>query len=195
MSSTETIIGITAEDKIETSSLKTDDSKSVKKANSVTTVEKQDDYEKETVIEFGKDLFTPEIILDSVIKSGKPFTTGSVTAADYFPTNQPISRITIREKGSKKEKTTEQKNTYDSTSKSSKEQIWLVVTTKREVTYRYKAKIKNVVTSGPSFWQKIKTGFFIFLIVAIVAVGEYFKIWGKLWLWWLVIWNRFKKKK
>lgn len=193
-----TSIKASTANKIDSSSLKTESSAQVKKDNTVTTVEKEDDYEKETVIEFGEGL--TKTAIDSAIASGKPFSTILITsdgslaipAEDYF---QPIRKITIKEKGTRKEKSTTEANTYDSTSKSSKEQVWLVVTTKMQVVTKTNIKKKDVVTSGPTFWQKIKRFFVLIVIAAVIFVGWYFKIWSRLWLWWLMIWNRLKKKK
>ena len=65
----------------------------LKKDNTVTTVEKEDNYVKETVIEF------------EPVKS-------DIKAADYFPI---IKKTTIKETGIKKEKQTIASNKVDST--------------------------------------------------------------------------------
>jgi len=107
-------LDITTSEKIDSSNLKSTDSVSVKKDNSITTVETEDNYKRETVIEFDtsrlndwiKNLgpgLTQEFI-DSMNDSGQPVKTGWITAADYFPKNlNSVKKITIRETGTKKE--------------------------------------------------------------------------------------------
>lgn len=159
------------------------DSVVVKKDNSVTTIEKSDDYEKETVIEFDT---------SNNFRLYNPMGVFKADPADYFPI---VAKITIREKGTKKEKTTEQKNTYDSASVKT-DYIIVVTTTTEVITYK-KSLVKNkqVVTSGPTFWQKFKLIIFLIIGFAVIVLGWYYRVWSRLWLWWLAILKRFKRKE
>ena len=194
-SSSTTVLETSSAEKLDSASLKTVDSTSVKKGNTITVIEKEVDYDKETVIEFDTtwDVGVTNSLIDSMKETGQSLKTGWVTAADYLSA-QPVIRITIREKGSRKEKYTSEANTYDSTSKSSKDHLWVVVATTREVTYKNTTKKKDVVTSGPTFFQKFKTFLLLIIIVAILIVGQYFRIWVKIWLWLLYLWGKLKKR-
>lgn len=88
--------------KVDSSAKKSIDSTGVKKNNVVTVKESEDNYTKETVIEFVNPL-------GNIPDSGKPsFTT---PAKDYF---SAVAKITIKEKGVKKAKEVKTDNSTDS---------------------------------------------------------------------------------
>lgn len=124
------------------------DSVSVKKDNTVTTVEKSDDYEKETVIEF-----------DTMPNGGGFIYPNPVE--DYF---QPVKRITIKEKGTKKENIVIATNKQDSTVLIKRTDTQVITTT----------TIKNKDKKTTSYWGWL----WISLIAAAVwFAGWYFGIW------------------
>lgn len=88
--------------KVDSSAKKSIDSSSVKKNNVVTLKESEDNYTKETVIEFVNPL-------GNIPDSGKPSFT--IPAKDYFPA---VAKITIKEKGIKKAKEVKTDNSTDS---------------------------------------------------------------------------------
>ena len=139
--------------KIDSSTLKAVDSTSVKKDNTITTIEKQDDYEKETVIEF-----------DTVNHSSE-----KSPAEDYF---SPIIKITIKEKGIKKEKSSIQTNILDSSRKLSTETADLrkITDTKLHKT----ETVKNKEVKRTSYWGWLWIGI---ITIAVIIAGWYFRVW------------------
>lgn len=143
--------------KIDSNVVKKIDSVSVKKDNTVTTVEKEDDYTKETVIEF-----------DSTTRSSTP-------AADYFPA---IRKITIKEKGIKKEKQIIAANTIDSSQVTKNETLDLTKTVNTDV--KKTEVVKNKVVKRTSYW-----GWLWFLLIPVVWLAG----------WWLGLWPLIPKRK
>jgi len=176
--------------KIDSNVTKTDEATTVKKDNTVTTIEKQDDYTKETVIEFSTD-FAPGVTkkqFDSLRDSGKPLTTLTkedftdwITNTDYFP---PVRKITIKETGIKKEKHIIAANTVDSSTVSKKETVDFTKTVNTEL---HKTEVvKNKTVKRTSYWGWLWIALFA---GGVFAVGWYFGWWR-----WLFAWIKQRKK-
>lgn len=135
--------------KIDSSSIKSIDSVSVKKDNTVTTVEKEDNYVKETTIEY------------------EPVTP-TVTSKDYFPI---IKKTTIKETGIKKEKQTVVADTYDSLKLVTTNEVDVKKETATDLHKTISTKDKQVERT--SYW-----GWLWFLLIPVVWVGGwYFGLW------------------
>lgn len=173
--------------KIDSNVVKAVDSVNVKKDNTVTTVEKEDNYTKVTTVEFEpsglakwlRDL-GPGVTgtaIDSMNKIGQPLTTATgifnyqIDPADYF---QPIKKITITETGTKKEKAVIVANTSDSTHKKDLSNAELTKTVKTDVAKTETVKNKEVE-------RKNYLGLVVILISALVVwvVGYRLGIWRK----------------
>lgn len=141
------------------------DSVSVKKDNSVTTTEKQDDYKKVTEIEFDTAKKYP------------------VDAADYFP---PVKRIKITETGIKKEKITNVVSVSDSTRKKELSNTDLSKNIKTDYVKTETVRTKNV--QKKSYWGWMWIGLIIAGIIALYIIGRYYG-W---WVWFIAL---FKKRK
>lgn len=126
---TKTYIDSTVTVKIDSNVVKVKDSTAVKKDNTLTVTEKEDNYTKETVIEFDT---------ATAIKTD---------SKDYF---QPVKKITIRETGIKKQKQTIAANKVDSTKVISNESTDL---TKESTTELQKTEVtKNKEVRRTSYW-------------------------------------------
>lgn len=124
--------------KIDSNIVKLKDSTTVKKDNTVTTIEKEDNYVKETTIEFDTSKYA---------KGSGIYEPSGNLPTDYF---QPIKKITIKETGTKKEKKTIAANKIDSTSLKSTEKIDLSKETKTELVKT--ETTKNKVVERTSYW-------------------------------------------
>lgn len=156
---TKTNIDSTSLVKVDSNVVKSVDSTSLKKDNTITTVEKEDNYTKETVFEFGIGGDT------SSYKQEKGF---YVKSADYFP---PIKKITIKETGIKKEKQIIAANKVDSTVLKSNESTGLV---KEENTQLHKTEtVKNKDVKRTSYYG------WLWLLLLIPAYLVY-RNWGKI---------------
>lgn len=147
---------------VDSSVTKKSDSTHVKKDNTVTTTETEGTYTKKTT------------------KKYEPVPTGT-KPEDYFPV---LKEEIIEESGTTKNKKTEEKNTYDSTSVKKE---YLIVTTKTIVVTTYKkAVLKNKEVKRTSY-----TGLIIWVVVGILLgiAGWYFGWWK-----WLFAFVRRKKE-
>lgn len=124
-----TSIDSTVTVKVYSNVVKVKDSTTVKKDNTVTLTEKEDNYTKETVIEFDT---------ATAIKTD---------SKDYF---QPVKKITIRETGIKKQKQTIAANKVDSTKVVSNESTDLTKESKTEL--QKTETIKNKDVKRTSYW-------------------------------------------
>lgn len=136
---------------IDSNVVKAVDSVSVKKDNTVTTTEKEDNYTKVTEIEF------------------EPTSVTFTPAADYFP---PVKRIKITETGVKKERTNIVQNKNDSTAKKDLTKIDLTKNVKSDVSKTLSVKEKEVHRTS-------YMGLFITVAICLLIfiVGWYFGWW------------------
>lgn len=148
------------------------DSVKVKKDNTVTLTEKQDDYKKETVIEYNG-LTRKQV--DSMIRAGRP------EAVDYFPV-----RVTIKETGTRKERAAVVADTYDSSRIVNNEKQELTKTVKTDLDKTETVKEKDV--KKKSYWGWLWIGLAGGGIVALYLVGKYYG-------WWKWIIALFKRRR
>lgn len=152
------------------------DSTTVKKDNTITTTETEDNYTKETIFEFDTSFKWVDTLND------QPKRSGWVVADDYFP---PIKKITIRETGIKKERVKTVANKIDSTTVAKKETVDL---TKSVNTETHKTtSIKNKEVKRTSYWGWLWIGL---ICAAVFAVGWYFGWWP-----WLIAFIRRTRNK
>ena len=162
--------------KIDSVVVKTVDSTRVKKDNTITTIDREDNYQKVTVVEFDT---TGHIVELNNLLYHLPDVTD---AADYFP---PIKKITITENGVKKEKHIIVANTSDSSQFANREVTNL---RKNVTTDLHKVEvIKNKDIKRTSYWGWL---WIALIIVAVYLVGWYFGIWG-----WVILWIKRTRKK
>lgn len=122
---TKTTSDSTAVTRIDSSTSKTVDSAHVKKDNTITTVEKEDNYTKVTVIEFEKDSVQTDI--------SRPIHADKIDPNDYFYFPAAVKKVTVTETGTKKEKAVTQNNIVDSGGKKETANTNLVKDQKTEV--------------------------------------------------------------
>lgn len=141
------------------------DSTNVKKNNVVTVKESEEGYTKETVFEF----FNPLGNIKDTVRTYPNISDDKIPVADYFPNR--ISKITIKETGTKKAKETKTEDNLEFTTLHKKETWYIIKTTTALTIIDTYTRNKNKKTT--SYWG------FLWLLLLIPAYLVY-RNWPKI---------------